>query len=111
MATDSTVPPQRKLVDERRRLVAGLAIEDRVRLLTGATAWTLHELPSIGLRSLAVSDGPIGVRGTGDSLPSAQMPAPSAMAATWDEEVLGALGVLMASEARRKQVDSCSPLW
>ncbi|GAA3041634.1 glycoside hydrolase family 3 C-terminal domain-containing protein [Pseudonocardia yunnanensis] len=105
MAADSTVPPQRKLVDEMRRLVAALAIEDRVRLLTGATAWTLHELPSIGLRSLAVSDGPIGVRGTGDSLPSAQMPAPSAMAATWDEEVLGALGVLMASEARRKQVD------
>jgi beta-glucosidase len=104
MAADSTVPPQRKL-DALRRLVAGLAIEDRVRLLTGATAWTLHELPSIGLRSLAVSDGPIGVRGTGDSLPSAQMPAPSAMAATWDEEVLGALGALMASEARRKQVD------
>ena len=55
---------------------------------------------------MTVSDGPIGVRGTGDDgLPSAQLPAPSATAATWDVELQARLGTLMAGEARRKAVD------
>ena len=55
---------------------------------------------------MTVSDGPIGVRGTGDDgLPSAQLPAPSATAATWDVDLQARLGTLMAAEARRKAVD------
>ena len=55
---------------------------------------------------MTVSDGPIGVRGTGDDgLPSAQLPSPSATAATWDEDLQARLGELMAAEARRKAID------
>ncbi|QDZ16826.1 beta-glucosidase [Humibacter ginsenosidimutans] len=77
-----------------------------MRLLTGATTWTLHALGEIGLRSITMSDGPIGVRGVDeDATPSAQLPAPSATAATWDRDLLGRLGTVMAGEARRKGVD------
>ncbi|WP_448006627.1 beta-glucosidase [Agromyces bauzanensis] len=86
--------------------VASLALEEKVALLTGAATWTLRAIPEIGLRTMTVSDGPIGVRGTGDDgLPSAQLPAPSATAATWDVELQARLGALMAAEARRKSVD------
>lgn len=86
--------------------VARLSLTDKVRLLTGATTWTLHALGEIGLRSITMSDGPIGVRGVDeDATPSAQLPAPSATAATWDRDLLGRLGTVMAGEARRKGVD------
>lgn len=83
--------------------LAGVPLSERVKLLTGATAWTLHPLPAVGLRSITMSDGPIGVRGIdGGSGHSAQLPNPSAVAATWDPDIIGRLGALVAAEARRK---------
>lgn len=87
-------------------VAASLPLDEKIALLTGAATWTLRAIPEIGLRTMTVSDGPIGVRGTGeDGLPSAQLPAPSATAATWDVDLQARLGTLMAAEARRKAVD------
>ena len=87
-------------------LVAALSLEERIALLTGATTWKLTEIPAIGLRSIVVSDGPIGVRGIDeDDSTSAQLPSPSGTAATWDLELLDELGAIMAREAERKGVD------
>ncbi|WP_394553546.1 beta-glucosidase [Agromyces sp. MMS24-JH15] len=93
-------------LDDAIAIAHSLPLADKVALLTGAGTWTLTALPELGLRTITVSDGPIGVRGTGeDGLASAQMPAPSATAATWDERLQADLGRLMAAEARRKGVD------
>ncbi|QEO14617.1 glycoside hydrolase family 3 protein [Agromyces intestinalis] len=98
--------PTALALEDAIAIATALPLADKVRLLTGAATWTLTELPQLGLRTMTVSDGPIGVRGTGeDGLPSAQMPAPSATAATWDVRLQAALGELMAAEARRKGVD------
>jgi beta-glucosidase len=88
-------------------LVGKLDLETKVRLLSGAGAWTLEAAPEIGLRTLTVSDGPVGVRGGTDTElePSAAMPSGSAMAASWDEDLLGRIGGLLAGEAVRKGVD------
>lgn len=87
-------------------LVARLTLEEKVALITGVDTFSLAELPAIGLRSLTFSDGPIGVRGTdGDIGPSAQLPSPSATAATWDVRLQARIAQLMAAEARRKAVD------
>lgn len=87
--------------------VASLSLERKVRLLTGADFWSLHPEPAVGLRRLVVSDGPAGVRGErwDERDPSANVPSPTALAATWDEELIEQLGGLLASEARRKGVD------
>ena len=54
-----------------------------------------------------VSDGPAGVRGeTWDERDtSANVPSPTALAATWDEALVEQLGRLLAYEARRKGAD------
>jgi beta-glucosidase len=84
-----------------------LSLEQKVRLLTGADFWSLHPEPAAGLRRLVVSDGPAGVRGeTWDERDtSANVPSPTALAATWDEPLVEQLGRLLAYEARRKGVD------
>jgi beta-glucosidase len=92
--------------DLRSRLAA-LSLEDKVRLLTGATTWRLQSSTEVGLRSIVVSDGPAGVRGTGELAgeTSASFPAPSALSATWDVELAARVGLLFAAEARRHGVD------
>ena len=96
-------------VDERdlAARVARLSLEQKVRLLTGADFWSLHDEPAVGLRRLVVSDGPAGARGeTWDERDtSANVPSPTALAATWDEALVERLGGLLAYESRRKGVD------
>ncbi len=90
-----------------RTRVARLTLEQKVRLLTGADFWALYPEPDAGLRRVVTSDGPAGVRGqTWDERDtSANIPSPTALAATWDCERVEAIGRLLAHEARRKGVD------
>ena len=101
-----TLPPAVEEADLTDR-VAKLSLEQKVRLLTGADFWSLHEEPDAGLGRLVVSDGPAGVRGeTWDERDtSANVPSPTALAATWDEALVHRLGLLLAYESRRKGVD------
>jgi beta-glucosidase len=92
---------------ELRRRVARLSVEQKIRLLTGADFWALYPEPEAGLRPVVLSDGPAGVRGeTWDERDtSANVPSPTALAATWDCERVEGIGRLLAHEARRKGVD------
>jgi beta-glucosidase len=92
--------------DLQKRL-SELTLEQKVRLLTGADAWGLHDEPAIGLRRMVTSDGPAGVRGElwEERDPSANVPSPTALSATWDVDRVHRIGQLLAAEARRKGVD------
>ncbi|WP_328627899.1 glycoside hydrolase family 3 C-terminal domain-containing protein [Streptomyces sp. NBC_00353] len=86
--------------------LAALGLDDKARLLAGQDMWSLPALPAVGLRSLVMSDGPIGVRGvrwTAED-PSVALPSPTALAATWDPALARRAGRLLAQEARRKGV-------
>ncbi|RKQ92772.1 beta-glucosidase [Solirubrobacter pauli] len=80
---------------------------EKVRLLTGADAWSLRAAPALGLRRIVVSDGPAGVRGEtwDERSPSANVPSPTALAASWDVTRIERVGRLLAHECRRKGVD------
>ncbi|MFJ6422104.1 glycoside hydrolase family 3 protein [Streptomyces hydrogenans] len=83
-----------------------LGLDAKTRLLGGQDMWSLPALPEIGLASIVMSDGPIGVRGvrwTADD-PSVALPSPTALAATWDPALARRAGRLLAQEARRKGV-------
>ncbi|MFD3532253.1 glycoside hydrolase family 3 protein [Streptomyces sp. NPDC058664] len=86
--------------------LAKLDLDAKTRLLGGQDMWSLPALPEIGLKSLVMSDGPVGVRGvrwTADD-PSVALPSPTALAAAWDPALARRAGRLLAQEARRKGV-------
>ncbi|MBO3746139.1 glycoside hydrolase family 3 protein [Streptosporangiaceae bacterium NEAU-GS5] len=87
-------------------LLAKLDLDTKTALMAGHDTWTLPAIPDIGLASLVMSDGPIGVRGTRwrGADPSTALPSPTAMAATWDAELIRRAGNLLAQEARSKGV-------
>ncbi|HEY2297238.1 MAG TPA: glycoside hydrolase family 3 N-terminal domain-containing protein, partial [Jatrophihabitans sp.] len=75
--------------------------------MSGETAWTTCAEPAIGLRSMVLSDGPVGVRGTSwdERAWGANTPSPTALAASWDPDLVERIGALLGGEARRKHVD------
>jgi len=84
-----------------------LDLPTKVRLLTGDTYWRTCAVPAIGLRQLVTSDGPAGVRGESwdERQVAAAVPSASALAASWDVELVQEVGRLLAGECRRKGVD------
>ena len=88
-------------------LLAALDLEEKVRLLTGADNWRTCPLPAIGLRAMVMSDGPAGVRGQtmDERNPSASLPCPSALGATWDPALVRELAFALGAEAKSKGVD------
>ncbi|MEU2852075.1 glycoside hydrolase family 3 protein [Streptomyces syringium] len=87
-------------------IVDALDLDTKARLLSGQDMWSLPAVPGIGLRSVVMSDGPVGVRGVRWSAddPSLALPSPTALAATWDPALARRAGRVLAAEARRKGV-------
>ncbi|HET7689812.1 MAG TPA: glycoside hydrolase family 3 C-terminal domain-containing protein [Nocardioidaceae bacterium] len=90
-------------VDDR---LASLDLRAKVRLLTGASMFTLHGDETLGLAPLALSDGPTGVRGlvfTGG--PTASLfPNATLVASSWSVETAHEVGTLLAEEAQRQRI-------
>ncbi|MGX9891525.1 beta-glucosidase [Streptomyces sp. NPDC002276] len=106
MAGTTGTPADRAREEAVAAALMRLDLDAKARLLAGQDMWSLPALPEIGLASLVMSDGPIGVRGrhwTADD-PSVALPSPTALAAAWDPELARRAGVLLAQEARRKGV-------
>jgi beta-glucosidase len=103
MTTETTHTPA---VHEYDALIGRLDLPTKVRLLTGATSFTLAPEDSIGLGELRLSDGPTGVRGLKFSggRTVALFPNATLLASAWSEESAEEVGRLLAEEALAQQI-------
>ena len=85
---------------------SALDLEARVRLLTGASMFTLWPEPALGLAEMRLSDGPTGVRGL-DFLGGrvvALLPNATLLASAWSEDSAREAGLILAEEAMAQQI-------
>jgi len=84
-----------------------LSLEEKISLLAGADNWHTNPITRLGIPSLKVTDGPNGARGAWGSLatPSACTPVGTALAATWNTNLVEQIGSLLGEEARAKGAD------
>lgn len=85
-------------------LLADLTIEEAASLTAGIDLWRTPPVARLGIPSVKMTDGPIGARGdryTGGPT-STCFPNGSALAATWDVELIGRVGVALGEAARAK---------
>ena len=103
----------KRAAEDARRIVTGLDLDERIRLLSGRDAWHLEGVPEAGLAPLHVTDGPHGVRRKrdgageamlGDAEPATCFPTAVTLGATWDEALLGEVGAALGAEAAAKDV-------
>jgi beta-glucosidase len=106
-SAEDTEPGEPAAEAAERRLLASLSLDDKIRLLTGADNWRTAGDAALGLRPMAFSDGPAGVRGVAmdERAPSSSLPCPSALGATWDPELAGQVAAALGAEARAKGID------
>src|SRR6476661_512780 len=86
--------------------LSSLDLATKVRLLTGASFFTLHGEESVGLLPMSFSDGPTGVRGldfAGGPV-TCLFPNATLLASSWDVDVLREVGRLLAEEAFRQEI-------
>lgn len=86
-------------------LVAAMTLAEKVSLLSGTDIWRLPAVERLGIPELVMSDGPAGVRG-GSFLSgrSVSFPCETALAASWDPDLVEAVGEALGREARTKGV-------
>ncbi|NML92319.1 beta-glucosidase [Novosphingobium olei] len=85
-----------------------LSLEEQARLTAGATMWTTGAVPELGLREVAMADGPMGVAsGRIDERDvSILTPAPVSLGASWDLDLLERVGALVGNDAIGRGVDA-----
>ncbi len=88
-----------------RDFVGQLSLEEKVSLLSGEEFWSLPALPSIGLEAIVMSDGPSGVKGEERTpVRSPVTPCGTALAATWNTELVAEVASLLGEAARENGV-------
>ncbi|WP_413674942.1 glycoside hydrolase family 3 protein [Massilia cellulosiltytica] len=84
-----------------------LTLDEMASLTAGASMWSTAAIPRAGVPSLAMADGPMGVAGprVDERDVSLLTPAPVALGASWDRELVQRVGRLVGGEAIRRKVD------
>ena len=93
-----------------KTLLAQMTLEEKAALCTGKTPWDTEPVERLGIPSIIMSDGPHGVRRTpggfgGETLPATCFPTASALAATWNTDLVHTLGQALGDECIAIGVD------
>ena len=93
-------------MDKIDALVKELTLEEKVSILSGSDAWHTTPVERLSIPRVKMTDGPNGARGDGVSkVSSACYPNGSAIASTWDTELVESLGQSLGREAKSKDAD------
>ena len=89
-------------IDKRVEALLGkLTLDEKILLIGGINDFFTQPIPRVGIPSLKMSDGPMGVHDYG---PTTAYPAGIALAASWDEDLAKRVGISMGKDARARGV-------
>lgn len=89
-------------------IIKKMSLEEKALMMSGKNTWETMDFPQYGIPSMAMSDGPHGLRrqaGAGDhlgineSLPATCFPTAATIANSWDEKLGEEIGAALAEEA------------
>ena len=92
---------------QAKSLVSQMTLREKTSLLSGLDQWRTKSIPRLGLPSIAVSDGPHGLRKEVDvpgqgkrTEPATCFPTAAALACSFDRSLLTRVGAALGREAR-----------
>lgn len=102
--------PEMDVAARAREIVAGLSLDEKVRLVSGEDMWHLQPVARAGIPAVRMADGPHGLRkevdiavdepGLSPSVPATCLPPAATIACSWDVELAEAVGRAVGTEAR-----------
>jgi len=100
-------------MNDIQNLISQMTLEEKAGLCSGADFWHLKGIARLGIPSIMVTDGPHGLRkqagaadhvGLNESVPATCFPTASALAATWNRDLIRQVGVALGEECRQEKV-------
>ena len=96
------------------KIISNMSLEEKIAFCSGKSFWKTRDYPQYGIPSLFMCDGPHGLRkqggesdhlGLNASIETTCFPTASAIAATWDVELVREIGQALGEEAVREDVN------
>ena len=96
-----------------KQLIDRMTLEEKASLCSGADFWHTKSIERLGIPNMMLTDGPHGLRkqtdkadhlGLNGSLPATCFPTASALACSWDPELLEEVGECIGKEAAGEDV-------
>jgi len=96
-----------------KNLISSMTLEEKASLCSGEDFWNLKGIEHLGIPSIMVADGPHGLRKedlSGDSpvmnpsIPSTCFPTASALASSWDRDLIKEIGIALGEECLQENV-------
>ena len=92
--------------------LAKLSRAEKIRLLSGQNFWEMHAVPALAYPAVMLTDGPHGVRKQASSTEvnldhnerATCFPTASALASSWDRDLIQRVGSAIGAETRAKKV-------
>ena len=103
---------QKSRDDQIQQLVSEMTLEEKASLCSGRDPWSTKPIERLGIPWIWMADGPHGLRrapstdkwGYGDQLPATCFPTASALAATWDTDLIHEVGQALGKEAQAQSI-------
>ncbi|WP_242151790.1 glycoside hydrolase family 3 C-terminal domain-containing protein [Sphingomonas sp. BAUL-RG-20F-R05-02] len=88
--------------------ITTLPLDEQALFTAGASMWSTHEVPALGVRSITMADGPMGIAsGRVDERDvSLLTPCPIALGASWDLGLIARVGALVGGDAVARGVQA-----
>ena len=99
--------------DKIKSLIQQMTLVEKASLCSGKDFWYLKGIERLGIPSIMVTDGPHGLRkqagqadhvGLNESVPATCFPTASALAATWNRDLVYQVGQALGEECRQEKV-------
>ena len=98
-----------------QNLIRQMTLEEKAALCSGRDFWHLKGIERLGIPAITVTDGPHGLRkqiGEADqaamniarNVPATCFPTASALAATWNRDLIHQVGQALGEECRQEKV-------
>jgi beta-glucosidase len=105
----SLVPYSTDFNSKAKSLVTEMTLEEKALLLSGDGWWKTHAIRRLQIPSISLTDGPHGLRkveggGLSASVPATCFPTASALASSWDTDLIRRVGVALAQESQASNV-------
>ena len=100
-------------IETIKNLINQMTLEEKASLCSGLNFWYLKSIERLGIPPIMVTDGPHGLRkqlsdadhvGLNESVPATCFPTASALAATWNRELIYQVGEALGEECRQEKV-------
>ena len=94
-------------------LIAQMTLEEKASMCDGLDYWHSQPVERLGIKSIALNDGPHGIRKKGNpeentdvllGVPAICFPTASATACSWDPDLIYKMGEALGDECRKEQV-------